>query len=88
MLLRELITDPSSHLGAAHAGWDHPYSREALILADLWDLQVAANTDRKKRRPKPYPRPFKRKGASTKSATPTVGQAEITAALRARGHNL
>lgn len=89
MLMQELMADPTSHLAAAVAGWDHPMSREALIMADLWDLNVAVNTDRKKRgRAKTYPRPFKRKGASTRSAKPTVNQAAIDAALRARGHQL
>jgi hypothetical protein len=87
-LVQELALDPTSHLAAAVAGWDHPMSREALILADQFDLTVAANSDRKKGKPKPYPRPFKRKGASTRSAKPTVDQAAIDAALRARGHRL
>lgn len=50
-----LSADPSSHVGAALAGWDHPASREALILMDLYDLQ---HQSKAKRRPKPYPRPF------------------------------
>lgn len=88
MLTRQLLADPTSRLAAAHAGWDHPMSREAMLLADLWDLTVAANTDKKKGRPKPYPRPFKRKGQSRRSARPTVGQDQIDAALRARGYQL
>lgn len=87
-LIRGLLSDPTSRLAAAEAGWDHPMSREAMIFADLYDLNVAVNTDRRKRKPKPYPRPFKRKDGTTKSAKPTVSQADITAALRARGHAL
>jgi hypothetical protein len=88
-LVQELAADPTSHLAAAVAGWDHPMSREALILADLFDLTVAANTDKRRRgRSKSYPRPFKRKGASTRSAKPTVDQSAIDAALRARGHQI
>src|SRR5690606_40055155 len=45
-----------SRIGAAVAGWDRPWSPEAWILADLWDLLAAVNTERR-RRPKPYPRP-------------------------------
>jgi len=86
MLLRELLGDPSSHLGAAHAGWAHPFSREAMILADLWDLNVAVNTDKKKRKPKPYPRPFKRPG--NRSKAPVASQDHIRAALAARGHHM
>lgn len=89
MLIQRLIIDPSSHLGAAHAGWKYPLSREAMILADQWDLTVAANTDKKKHgKAKTYPRPFERKGATTKSARPAVNQAEIDAALRQRGYRV
>jgi len=88
MLIQQLVADPSSHLGAAHAGWDYPINREAMVLADLWDLTVAANTDKKKGLAKPYPRPFERKGASKKSARPTVSQSQIDAALRQRGYQV
>lgn len=86
MLVRELLSDPSSRLGAARAGWDHPMSREAMVLADLWDLNVAVNTDKKKRKPKPYPRPFKRPG--NRSKAPVASQDRIRAALAARGHRM
>jgi hypothetical protein len=89
-LARGLLADPTSRLAAARAGWKQPLSREAMVLADIWDLLVAVNTDKKKRgQAKPYPRPFERKGSgSTRSAKPTVSQAEIDAALRARGYQL
>jgi hypothetical protein len=89
-LARGLLADPTSRLAAARAGWDHPLSREAMIFADLYDLTVAANTDRRKGKPKPYPRPFKPKGKGARHATaaPTVTQAQIDAALRARGHHI
>lgn len=52
--------DPSSAITAALEGWDYPISREALILADLFDLEHMANSDPKKSRPKPHPmRPWK-----------------------------
>lgn len=42
------------------AGWDYPISREALLLADLFDLEHFVNSDPKKRRPRPHAmRPFK-----------------------------
>jgi len=89
-LARGLLADPTSRLAAARSGWDHPLSREAMTLADLYDLTVAANSDRRKGKPKPYPRPFKPKGKGSQHATaaPTVTQAQIDAALRARGHHL
>jgi hypothetical protein len=54
-LLSALARDPSSHVAAAIAGWQHPLSREALVLADLLDLTAAAHSSKK---PKPYPRPW------------------------------
>ena len=86
-LVRGLLADPTSRLAAARAGWTYPLSREAMIVADLYDLTAVANSDRKKGKPKPYPRPFKPKGKGSRhSAAPTVTQAQIDAALRARGH--
>lgn len=55
-LLQVLAADPSSALCAALAGWQHPFSREALILADLFDLQHASKA--KRGRPQPWPRPW------------------------------
>ena len=89
MLLRQLAADPTSRFAAAYNGWDHPFSREAMVLADLYDLTVHAHTDPKKRRPKPYPRPFKTKSSATRrSQRPTASQSEIDAALRARGYQV
>jgi hypothetical protein len=52
-----LARDPSSAVGASMAGWDYPFSHEALILADLFDLHHTLNS---KQRPKPHPlRPFR-----------------------------
>lgn len=48
--------DPSSALAASIEGWDHPVSREAAVLMDLWDL-TAAVTGAK--RPPKYTRPWK-----------------------------
>lgn len=81
-LLQVLLSDPSSAIAAALQGWDHPISREALILMDLFDLdhQVAAG----KRSVQPHPgRPKK------PSATNRIGDAggrtpeQVAAILRA-----
>lgn len=81
-LTRTLISDGTSRLGAAVAGWDRPWSPEAWILADLWDLLAQVYS---KRKPRPYPRPNapkpKRLGKKT-----TLPQHVIRAALAARGH--
>jgi hypothetical protein len=49
------MAEPSSRLQAVVAGWEFPASREWLVFADLYDLQMAKAS---KRKPKPYPRPF------------------------------
>lgn len=55
-LVRVLRDDPSSQLAASIEGWDHPLSREGLILSDLMDVQ-GPKTFKKWR---PYRRPFER----------------------------
>ena len=88
-LTSALLSDPASQLAAAAAGWDHPWSYEAMILADLYDLHLAANTDRRKRASmKPYKRPYKQPRNTRRSQPPMVDQAAILAALAERGHRL
>ena len=80
-----LARDPSSALGAALAGWEYPLSREALTLADLYDLQ---HTSKVKRRPRPYPRPWadkERKRTGTGRYT-TAELRAVLAATRAHAH--
>ena len=57
-LVGELADEPSSHTAAAMAGWQHPWPREAALLADMWDLTATAHSG--KRAPTPYPRPWRR----------------------------
>ena len=80
-----LAADPSSHFGAALAGWQYPMSREALATADLIDLFAQANS-KKGRKPDPYPRPW-HKPKATRMGRATRPQSEIRAALAARGHH-
>lgn len=81
-LTRTLLADPSSHVAASVAGWEHPFGVEAQLLADLYDITLAAAAG--KRKAKPYPRPWhKTKTRFGRAARP---QAEIRAALAARGH--
>ncbi|MPZ66165.1 MAG: hypothetical protein GEU83_11840 [Pseudonocardiaceae bacterium] len=85
-LTTELAADPTSRVAAAINGWDHPFSQEAAILADLFDVTVAANTEPKRRnQTRPYPRPWPSdQGQRSKPAT--VDQSTVRAALAARGH--
>lgn len=81
----ELARDPSSRVGAALADWRYPASREALALADLYDLTQAAHAADRRQRLRPYPRPWPDPNAQ-RSATPAADQETVRAALAARGH--
>lgn len=78
-LAHVLARDPSSAIAAAVAGWDHPFSREALLLADLYDLQHAAKA---RKRPRPYPRPWGDK-ERTKRGTGRYSITQLKAVLAA-----
>lgn len=79
--------DPSSAIAAAVEGWDHPITREALVLMDLFDLDMAVAAGKKK--PKPYQRPWKQEG-DVKRMGNTGGRsrAEVVAILNGLGHSL
>lgn len=83
-----LATDPTSYVGAALSEMDYPFSHEAFIGADLFDLMMQINTPKKhKSRIKPYPRPIRHTGRNvTKSKKPTADRAAVIDALAARGH--
>lgn len=55
-LTNELLSDVSSHVCVAMAEWDYPTSREAMVLADLYDLEW--QSVKRRGQFKPYPRPF------------------------------
>lgn len=80
-LTQRLVLDTSSHVAASIAGWSQPWPREALIAADTYDLLAKVHA----KRPKPYPRPWASKDTS-RYGKATRPQAEIRAALLARGH--
>lgn len=83
-LVDELAADPATHTAAALAGWAHPWSREAALLADLFDLTLAVNA----KNPKPYPRPWVQQGDDRKRIgdASKFSQAEIREELaRMRG---
>lgn len=54
-LVQHLAGDPSSAVCVALNDWDYPLSREAITLADLFDLQ---HLSKAKRKPQPYARPW------------------------------
>lgn len=55
-LVRVLRHDPSSQLVTSIEKWEHPLSREGLILSDLIDVHGWSSVGKKW---KPYRRPFK-----------------------------
>lgn len=83
-LTRELLSDPTSRVATATAGWSEPMSREAQVLADLFDLTVGIHAG--KRRPRSYPRPWdegpKRYGKTD------LPRAQVLAILASRGHGV
>lgn len=86
-LTERLLHDPSAHVAASVAGWDHPVSWDALVAMDTYDLehQIAwAQGGKKGSRPKPYPRPWPDR--VKKILRPSVTQDEVVEALRAAGH--
>lgn len=69
---------------AAMEGWAYPFPREAIILADLYDLQHA-RTGAKNRRP--YPRPYPEGKVRVRmKPRASVSQEQIRAALASQGH--
>lgn len=54
-LVSMLMRNPQSWLQAAHNGWKHPVDHNWMILAELFDLTLRANS---KTKPKPMPRPW------------------------------
>lgn len=86
LLAEQLLADPTSQIRAAKAEWEYPFSHEARILADLFDVTLAANVDQKKRaaaRKGQQPRPWPDRTV-TSSTTPSVDQATVLASLQAR----
>lgn len=81
-LTRILCQDPTSWVASSMSGWEHPVSRGALVLMDLYDLTHAVNAG--KRKPKPYPRPWK--VTESKVARSNLTREETLAALRYAGH--
>lgn len=81
-LLQIVRADPSSALAAAVEGWDHPVSREAAILMDLWDLEAAKSGIKQ---PPTYPRVWKVTGPSEQYGD-AAGRSpeEVKALLRER----
>lgn len=57
LLVDVLLRDPTSWIHAAVAGWKHPISYEWTVLVALYDLFAQVHSGKK--RPKPYPRPWK-----------------------------
>lgn len=88
-LVRILRADPSSALAASFEGWDHPISREALILMDQFDLDMAVNSG-KRNKPKPHPmRPWKQQGDVQRYGnTGGRSRSEVVEILNAMGHSL
>jgi hypothetical protein len=54
-LVSMLMRNPESWLQAAHNDWKYPVDHNYMMLAELFDLTMRANS---KNKPKPMPRPW------------------------------
>lgn len=81
-LFHVLRADPTSQVAAAMEGWAHPFSREAMALADLYDLTHAVAAQGK--RTKPYPRPWPDVN-TTRLGRTTLPVDQVLALLARRG---
>jgi hypothetical protein len=79
-LVMELAKDPSSHTAAALAGWEHPVTREWMLLVSLRDAFITANF--KDGKPWPLPWPTTGHNVIGAAADQVLSQAEIDQALR------
>lgn len=70
-LTQILAGDPTSRVASAINGWPHPWTWDAMVLADLYDRFVEANS---KRKPKSYPRPWDEKPKKFGTASMTTSQ--------------
>lgn len=82
-LVEILRADPSSALAAAVEGWDHPVSREAAVLMDLWDLEYAKTGAKKRER---YRRPWSTADRHVHGKPRPLS--EVAEVLNRYGHNL
>jgi hypothetical protein len=62
LLVAALLQMPESRLQATMSKWKHPVSREWILLRDIFDLQATAQA---KKKPKPYPAPWKQNNGTT-----------------------
>lgn len=79
LLIAVMLRNPESWLQAVVNGWKYPFSRDALVLADLYDLTAMVNSSKGKK-PKPYPRPTPDKNTSRVGKT-DKNAAEVTRLL-------
>jgi len=78
-----LSQDPSSQLCAQLNEWKAPRSPEWLVLADLFDAFVQANSQRKQT---PYPRPFPDPNQKRTGKT-DLPRAQVIDLLNRHGHD-
>lgn len=87
-LVRLLAKDPTSQTCVAIQGLDHPITREALALYDLYDLTGLIHAGKKFDL---HTRPFKVEGKRDVQRHGNTGgrtREEVIAILNAHGHNL
>jgi len=79
-----LAKDPSSQVAAALAGWEHPFSYEAILLAQILDEFAVAHLPAEKAELyRPWPRPWP---SQAKGKVNQVSHRQARATLASLGH--
>ena len=75
-LVAVLLRDPTSWLQTSVNKWDHPITYEWAVLVAQYDLHAQVNS---KRKPKPYPRPWRKGDEGYRKGTTRPDAREILA---------
>lgn len=83
-LTRTLAKDPTSWVYAAEGEWEHPVSREFLVLAEHFDAFAKVHF----KNPDPYPRPFPVGGRTVEKFGAPIAPGDMAEVFRGFGREL
>lgn len=83
-LISGLSDNPRSWFFCKLNQWDYPVTLEYLAILNLLDSFIMANSDPKKKKNKPHPRPYDNKKLNNKSKNIEDDEAKIGTATRPR----
>ena len=73
-LVAVLLRDPTSWLQTSVNKWDHPITMEWAVQVATYDLLAQVNS---KRKPKPYPRPWRNSNGNNRKGTVVPNAREL-----------